>query len=380
MLRFLSANKIFNQTKFLQPNSIIVIESNIVKEITSKAEVPNDKIEIIDGIIAPGFINAHCHTELSHLKEKINVNTGLIEFAKNIIKKRNEYTLNEIEKHIFDADELMYKNGIVAVGDICNTSHSLPIKKRSKIYYHNFIEIMGLNPIHAEHSLKEGLKLHNLFLNNGQKASVAPHAPYSTSLELISQIEKHNGTIVSTIHNQESEEETLFFNGENSKINDLYNYLNISINFFKAPKSSSLNYYYPYFKNKKNILVHNTFTKKTDIEFTNDNVYWCFCPNANLYIENSLPNYKAFQKLMSHICIGTDSLASNTSLDVCSEINTILNHTNIFSIEQLLQAATYNGAKALQINDVYGSIKGNITSFNVLTFKNNKLKFISKLK
>lgn len=380
MLRFLSAKQIFNQTKFFKQDAVLVVEFNKIKEITTKNEVSVDKIEFIDGIITPGFVNTHCHTELSHLKGKINTHTGLIEFAKNIINKRNELTLNEIETHIQSADELMFKNGIVAVGDICNTNHSLLAKTNSKIYYHNFIELIGLNPKYAEHIFDEGLKLYNLFLRSGQRATLAPHAPYSTSLELIKLIEQQNALNVSTIHNQESKEETYFFEGKKSKVNDLYEYLKIPITYFIPPKTSSLKHYYPYFNSKKNILVHNTFTKDTDVEFTNDFTFWCFCPNANLYIENCLPNYKIFQNKINSICFGTDSLASNLSLDVCSEINTILSHTSVFTLEQLLQAATYNGAKALQIDDNYGSIKGNITSFNVLEFKNNKLKLVSKLK
>lgn len=380
MLRFLSAKQIFNQTKFLEQDAVLVVEFDKVKEITTKNDVSIDKIEFIDGIITPGFVNTHCHTELSHLKGKINTHTGLIEFAKNIVNKRNDLSLNEIETHIQAADELMFKNGIVAVGDICNTNHSLPVKKNSKIYYHNFIELIGLNPKHAEHNFNEGLKLYNLFLSNGQKATLAPHAPYSTSLQLIKLIEKQNALNISTIHNQESIEETYFFEGEKSKVNDLYDYLNIPITFFSPPKTSSLKNYLPYFNAKKNILVHNTFTEITDVEFTNDFVFWCFCPNANLYIENCLPNYKLFQNKINSICIGTDSLASNFSLDICSEINTILNHSTVFTLEQLLQAATYNGAVALQIDDNFGSIKGNITSFNVLEFKNNNLKLVSKLK
>jgi imidazolonepropionase-like amidohydrolase len=86
-----------------------------------------------------------------------------------------------------------------------------------------------------------------------------------------------------------------------------------------------------------------------------------------------------FKDQVDKICIGTDSLASNGALDVCSEINTILNASSVFTLEQLLQAATYNGAKALQLNEKFGTLYGELSCLNLLDYSDNKLRFKSKL-
>ena len=76
---------------------------------------------------------------------------------------------------------------------------------------------------------------------------------------------------------------------------------------------------------KKNmILVHNTFTKKKEIQQYNkliDKLYWCTCPKSNLYIEGRIPNYKYFKD--KKLCIGTDSLASNEELSILEEMKVI---------------------------------------------------------
>src|SRR6201996_8515553 len=85
------------------------------------------KIEQFKGIICPGFINAHCHLELSHLKNKIPPGDGLISFIKSIQSIRNTENSN-ISEAATKADQEMYENGIVAVGDICNSNITIPVK------------------------------------------------------------------------------------------------------------------------------------------------------------------------------------------------------------------------------------------------------------
>lgn len=378
-MRFLSAIALFDKKSFLKKGSVLVIDNNQVIDIVDKTQVSPANIEHLDGIIAPGFVNAHCHTELSHLKGVIPKHTGLVEFARLVVSNRSKYKVDEIKTAAIEADKDMTSNGIVAVGDICNTNMSIEHKINSKVTYHSFIELIGLNPDNKDRILTSGLRLKEEFINVGLSASLAPHAPYSTSNELIIDIETQNSSAVSSIHNQESEEETRFFMGYPSQINDLFSFLNIPIDFFSAPKRSSLANYYNYFNSKQNILVHNTYTTKKDLELAGKNFYWCFCPNANLYIENKLPDYSLFKDQVDNICIGTDSLASNEALDICSEINTILNSSNIFTLEQLLQAATYNGAKALQLDEKFGTLFGELSGLNLLDFSNNKLSFKSKL-
>jgi len=69
-----------------------------------------ENVEIYNGIISPGFVNAHCHLELSHLKNKIPEKTGLIDFVFKVVSERyfaEEEILNAIEKIIKWKEKLM---------------------------------------------------------------------------------------------------------------------------------------------------------------------------------------------------------------------------------------------------------------------------------
>ena len=383
-MRIISANSIFNGINFLSQEMALVIDDfGVLKDIVKKTEIQGSEIEHYDGIIAPGFVNAHCHLELSHLFSQIDPKTGLIEFLKQVIAKRNNFNKKEQEDAAIEADFKMWESGIVAVGDISNIDTTFKTKTSSKIYYHTFIELIGLNPLHSETIFEKGLSLLKELENYNLIGSLAAHAPFSSSKLLINKIANYNSSnnLAFSIHNQESEEETKFFAGRPSGINDLFDYLNIDINWFKPPKTSSLLSYLDVIPNKKSLLVHNTFCKEEDIIASKHKfINWCFCPGANLFIENTLPNYDLFLNHNQNWCIGTDSLASNQKLDMCFEASILLSKSPSISIESILKALTYNGAKALGIEDKFGKlIIGKNTGLNLIQHSDKQFNFIKKI-
>ncbi|MFZ1304216.1 MAG: amidohydrolase, partial [Ferruginibacter sp.] len=70
MYRKFSADKIFNGYQFLQQQVLITDIDGVIVEIVDEKEAGDD-VEKLNGILCPGFINAHCHLELSHMKGHI---------------------------------------------------------------------------------------------------------------------------------------------------------------------------------------------------------------------------------------------------------------------------------------------------------------------
>ena len=54
-----------------------------------KTENAGSDIEVLKGMLCPGFVNAHCHLELSHLKSVIAEGTGLVNFVQQVMEKQN---------------------------------------------------------------------------------------------------------------------------------------------------------------------------------------------------------------------------------------------------------------------------------------------------
>jgi aminodeoxyfutalosine deaminase len=330
-----------------------------------------EPLEKLSGIICPGFVNTHCHLELSHLKGKIQKHTGLVNFIKDVQKFRGA-DKSEMLDAAAKADTEMYENGIVAVGDISNSDLSIPIKTASKLYYHTFVEMFGFVPTQAKTVFDRALALAKEF--EPQNCSLTPHAPYSVSKDLFKLIREYcdTGENLISIHNQECDDENKFYRYKTGSFNDLYAFFGIDIGFFKAQARNSIQTVIPLLTSRQRILmVHNTCTNLKDIYFLkrfDRKISWCFCPNANLYIENAIPKVELFIGQGFNITLGTDSLASNNGLCVLNEMRRLQERIPGLNTTQLIEWATLNGAKYLGIDDETGSLEpGKTPGLNLLT-------------
>jgi aminodeoxyfutalosine deaminase len=359
-----SATQLFDGYSFLPMGTVLITSATgeIIDTVT--CEDAGDDVQHLKGILSPGFINCHCHLELSHLKNTIPQKTGLVNFVQHVMSNRaasNEEKLAAMQS----AENELYKSGIVAVGDICNTADTIPIKHSSKIHWHNFIEVSGFVDAGAEKRLEEIKKIAHQFSIFNLQFSTVPHAPYSVSKKLFDLLNILPNNNLISIHNQESEEENRLYKNKTGNFLELYKNFGIDISSFVPSGKTSLQTWLPYFtKNQKIIAVHNTFTNKEDLEFAKLSTLnhqlstiFCLCPNANLYIENALPPIDLLVENNCTIVLGTDSLASNTQLNMLEEIKTIQQYYPKIELQTLLQWATSNGAAALQMKEKLGSFE-----------------------
>jgi cytosine/adenosine deaminase-related metal-dependent hydrolase len=361
-MKKISADYVFPGNSSPIKNGVVVFDTvGTIKTVLNPEidDVNWDEVELLKGIICPGFINTHCHLELSHLKGKIAEETKLHGFVEEIISIRDNSTEKERIQAIQMAEQEMIENGIVAVGDISNGDTTFPFKEKSTIKYHTFIEVFGSDPKIANLSFQHSEKVYENYFNK-KRASISPHATYSVSDNLARLINSHaleNNSLIS-IHNQETESENTFFKEGKGEMFDFLKIAEKTNNQFIPTGKNALPSFLEKYNNlKKILLVHNTFTEIEDIEWANNyssNIYWCFCPNANEYIEKRQPNYSLFKN--EKCTIGTDSLASNWSLSILDELKTISKKDEKISLETLIKWATYNGAQFLGFDNL-GSIE-----------------------
>ena len=394
-MRKIAATYIFPGNDSPLKNAVLFLDDNgTVLDMFEQGENFHEKagVEFYSGILAPGFVNAHCHIEFSHLYHKLEENTGLAGFIGQINRLRHARE-EEVQKAMQVADRRMWAEGIAAVGDVSNSNLSLSTKLKSKIRYHTFVEVFGVHPSRAARAFEAAQAVQTEFVENGLSASIVPHSPYSVSVPLFRKIEKNaiRQQSILSIHNQESEEEIQFLRDGTGPLADhIRNNLGIDTSQWNPNGKSSIETALNFLPSENRLLlVHNTFTHEQDIREldarrSKENTFLVLCPNSNLFIENELPPVSLFRQYDLNLSIGTDSLASNHRLSILQEMITLQERFPEIKLEELIGWACRNGARALGFDKEFGCFeKGKQPGVNLLTgvdMKNLKLTPNSRVK
>jgi aminodeoxyfutalosine deaminase len=372
-MRKISADFVYPISSAPIKNGVVVLDkSGKILAVDAPENHDFSGVETHKGILVPGFINTHCHLELSHMKGKVATGTSLIPFITSVVRNR-QATAEVIQDAIARAEQEMIDGGIVAVGDISNVTDTFTQKEKGRLRYYTFLEMFDfLQEQGAEAAFAQYKAVYDQYL--GGNISAVPHAPYSVSkklFSLINQLNSGSGVTVS-LHNQETQAEQDLFLHKKGGFIDFYGGFGISLDAFEATKKTAIHYALANMNPKnRTLFVHNTLTTVEDIKAAqkwSPNTYWATCANANLYIENRLPNYQAFIETNARMTIGTDSLTSNWQLSVIEELKTIQRFQSYLPFETLLKWATLNGAEALGYSDTLGSIEvGKTPGLNLVT-------------
>ena len=331
---------------------------------TGVCEDPSSE-EILQGALVPGFVNAHCHVELSHLHGKFYKGSGMAGFIDQINALR-DWAGREVKQELVQKwMDKMWNDGVSAMADISNDDSSFDIKASHDMYTRTFLEVFGSEPEMCEGVMADVTALDALAQEKGIDAAPTPHSCYTMSPALLGASAAAGlakGYI--SYHSQESqEEEDLLLTGTGAM------YENRVRNGMSTPPvtgESSLKYFIdrlsavvpaPY--DQHILLVHNVCLQQDDIDVAKkvmNNVYWAICPLSNIFIHNALPPVGLMRKNALDIAIGTDSLSSNDDLSMIKEIVCIHENFPEVPMNEIFTWASLNGARFLSKDDVLGTI------------------------
>ncbi len=365
MFRKITADRIYPVSSAPLDDAVVIVAADgTICAVERRSEHDPASLEYHKGVLVPGFINTHCHLELSHMRGMVDTGTGLIPFITDVVTRRN-FPAELIAEAIERAQQEMLDGGIVAVGDISNTTDTFVAKARGLLRYYTFVELFDfLQDAGADKAMSDWLPVYEAAPSaDGHDKALVPHAPYSVSPTLFQKIAQANAgrRVTVSIHNQETPDENeLFLHGKGGFF-DFYRRFGIDLSAFQPTGQPSIYFALQHLDpEQRTLFVHNTLTTAADIRAAqawSANVFWATCPNANLYIENRLPNYRYFLETNARLTIGTDSLTSNWQLSVLEEMKTIARYQRYVPFEALLRWATLNGAQALGFDDTLGSLE-----------------------
>ena len=134
--------------------------------------------EVLDGAIVPGFVNAHCHVELSYMKGLFRKGTGMAGFIDQINALRDTFSMEDKVRLLKEAMDRMWAQGVVAMADISNCADSFAVKAAHPMYTRTFLEVFGADKS-ACNAVMEGVRaLQAQAAGLGLDAAPTPHSWY----------------------------------------------------------------------------------------------------------------------------------------------------------------------------------------------------------
>lgn len=308
-------------------------------------------VEFYSGILLPGFVNAHCHLELSAMQGMIPEGCGFAGFARGMRRLRVRCTEEELRRAAALADSRMWQEGVQVVGDVCNGPITFPIKAASKICYHSFIELFGVgktDSVAADRLAEQARSM-------GLRATVTPHSLYAVGREAFASIVKKADNEPISLHFLESEQEQELFH-RTGALWKWYVEQGLDPDFLDGGSPTErLLRELPH--DRRLLLVHDCRLDSTSFDRIRAHfesaVSWVFCPGSNRYISGERPPWKLLRDRGARIALGTDSLASNRTLSMVAELSLLPE----IPLEERLRWATQGGAEALGIDDRCGRIE-----------------------
>ena len=326
--------------------------------ITSVGECQNPSSEEVfyKGAVVPGFVNSHCHVELSYMWKLFRKGTGMAGFIDQINALRDTKPLEEKIEDIRRWMGIMWDRGVSAMADISNCADSFEVKKDSPMYTRTFLEVFGTEPEDCPAVMEGVMKLKDKADSMGLDATPTPHACYTMSPELVTAVSVEglkSGFL--SFHSEETEEEEEMLKYGSGKMWE--NRVKAGMSVPPVTGKSSLLYFidrllkgHPAPFDEHILLVHECCLDQEGVDAVKavmNHPFVAVCPLSNLFIHNALPPIDLMRRNGLKVCVGTDSLSSNDDLNIVDELFCLQWNFPEVPLGELFTWASRNGAEFL---------------------------------
>ena len=337
-------------------NGFVEVDADGTVLRTGRCGDPSAEPVFLEGALVPGFVNAHCHVELSSMKGLFRRGTGMAGFIDQINALRDTKTPEEKHRDLQAAMDLMWERGVSAMADISNGADSFAVKAAHPMYTRTFLEVFGTEPEDVPAVMEGVLRLQDEARRFGLDAAPTPHACYTMSPELVTAVSKaglQSGFL--SFHREETQEEEDMLRYGRGAMWDNRKAAGMSVP--PVTGQSSLLYFidrlraaHPAPFDEHILLVHEVCMDQEGIDAVKTvmrHPFIALCPLSNLFIHNALPPVELMRRNGLKLCVGTDSLSSNDDLDIVAELFCLQSHFPEVPLGELLTWACRNGAEFL---------------------------------
>ena len=348
-------------------NGELIIENGTILEVSPQISQRKTEttLDLTDHLLMPGFVNAHSHLGLTALADKLSPSKSFAGWIRDLIPVNAALSDDERMKGIQKGAGEMKNSGVTGLADFVAEPGLLDPIGGAGFRSVLFLEIIGFQEKRARDLADE---VETLLKSQGSKwtLGIAPHAPYSVSEKLFLQLDKlakDYGCLLST-HLAETDEETLFIEKGEGPLVDLLKDRQALDENWQAPAKSPARFLKSLGILNDMVAVHCNYIDE-DYRALQAAV---FCPKSTQWFGRS--HFLPVRKMLDAgipVGLGTDSMASNDSLNFLEEIRVADKLLPDVSRKEILSMATRFGAEILRFpsGKIKPGQKGDLIGFKL---------------
>ena len=314
-----------------------------------------------DVALLPGLVNAHTHLELSEFAGRVPPAEAMVPWIRSMVAVRGRGTDPSSPTAIAAAREAIQgvvDDGTALVGDISNSLLSATLLAEANLCGVVFHEILGFNRPDPEADVQAAWARVEETVAPPLRGAVVAHAPYSVSPALFGAIAAHKRETPLAVHLGESRAEIEFLHTGRGPFRELLESFGVWTETWTPPACDPVEYLdrVGYLK-PGTIVVHGTHLGSAALErLRARSGVVVTCPRSNVWVGEGEPPVDAFYASGVPVAIGTDSLASVSSLRMFDEIAAVRRAAPGVAPARILESATRVGADALGWGADFGTI------------------------
>ncbi|MBV9945989.1 MAG: amidohydrolase family protein [Myxococcales bacterium] len=359
--RIVHADAVFPGDADAIPDGAVVVDGagEVHDAGPAEAVIPRHaglRVERVTGVVLPGLVNAHTHLELSAMRGQVPGGAGFVPWVEHMLALRAEVGPETDAEAVDRAVDELDSCGTAAVGEVTNTLAAVRALARRGIAGCVFHEVFGVEREALERrvaDLPEVVARQVGAWPGGDLAyAPTPHTLYTTHAEVVRRLladARARGLRVS-LHLAEHAGERRFLERGDGPVAEWYvSRLRIPQARIAFPGQPPVAFADRLGALAPDVLaVHLTDARPDELALVAARGSpVILCPRSNLFIEGRLPPLLAVRAAGITPAIGTDSLASNASLDVLAEARALADRFPSVPAGELLRMATWGGAQAL---------------------------------
>jgi cytosine/adenosine deaminase-related metal-dependent hydrolase len=304
-------------------------------------------VDLGDRVLLPGLINAHCHLDYTMMRKALTPPTSFTQWIQRINGLKRGFTGDDYARAVQDGFAELKKWGttsVLNIGSFPEIIRRLPPPPVRTWWCFELID--ALRPVE---SMDFGGK------PDGWDGAfgLSPHAPYTASPGLY-RCALETGRIVTT-HLAESVEEKQMFSDAAGPLYEFLKSLGRDMgdcgNGTPAEHLARAGALRP-----DMVLAHVNEVADGDLPLL-EGAHIVHCPRSHRYFGHTRFPLERLLGMRANICLGTDSLASNDSLSLFSEMRVFLKTYPHLAPHDALAAVTVNPARALGMAGRLGCIR-----------------------